>query len=294
MRNDLGDGFKWTGNKPTRDQFDFEAKMMWDAHKTRGCVCDPGYHGQDCSIRMCPRGDYKHFYQLEKRAETQAVLFTNVFNPVTDVEEGGSSIDYKTSDMLNNGGRGIDANGEFALTFRSTLNEEFTTKTLNVYNLTEAIVEEAVNSLPNKVIEQASVVLYRNLSKYNETAYAQEAFAAKVGQNRNLGYPYDSAMNFSWYDTDLVVLITFNGAMTAGDQYALECKTAFCGSGCQPVLSHPLDFKKGSSCSVVNNYADSVGVNWECSGRGECSADGVCECYEGYTDEFCSSRTVLL
>jgi len=47
------------------------------------------------------------------------------------------------------------------------------------------------------------------------------------------------------YDTDLVVTITFNGAMNAGNVYALECKTAYCGSGCQPKMEHPLDFKKG-------------------------------------------------
>jgi len=284
MRNDLGDSFKMTGNKVTRDQYDFESRLMWDAHKTRGCLCDPGYRGYDCSTRMCPRGDYKHFYELEKRPETQAVLFSNVFNPVTDIE--GSDVDFKTSDLINNAGMGADRNGEFALTFRSTLNEEFTTKMLNVYNLTEGIVEVAINSLPNKVIQEASVVLYRNLSDANATA-------AKVEKKRNLGPPFDPTANYSWYDTDLVVLITFNGASTAGDQYALECKTAYCGAGCQPRLTDPLDFKKGSSCTVVNNFEEAVGVNWECSGRGECSADGVCQCYGGYADEFCSSKAAL-
>jgi len=289
MRNDLGDTFKWTGSKPTRDQYDFEFPLMWDAHKTRGCVCDPKYMGLDCSQRMCPRGDYAHYFQLEKKPETQAVIFTNVFNPVTDLENG--AIDYKTSSM-----NAADTNGEFALTFRSTLNEEFTTNTLNVYNLTEAIVEDAINSLPNKVIEEASVELFRNLSKYNATNYNILASNAKAGQmtpNRP-GYPYDPAYNYTWYDTDLVVLITFAGAMTSGDQYALECRTAYCGAGCQPRLMYPLDFKKGSSCSVVNNFEEAVAVNWECSGRGECLEDGVCECYEGYTDEYCSTKTAII
>jgi len=247
---------------------------------------------------MCPRGDYAHYFQLEKAPETQAVIFANVFNPVTDLE--GGAIDYKTSDMDNNAGKGADTNGEFALTFRSTLNEEFTTGTLNVYNLTEAIVEDAVNSLPNKVIEEASVVLYRNLSKYNATSYEQDASAAKkinVGAGVNAvppAYPYDADMNYTWYDTDLVVLITFAGSMTSGDQYALECRTAYCGAGCQPRLMNPLDFKKGSSCKVVNNFAEAVAVNWECSGRGECLEDGVCECYEGYTDEYCSTKTAII
>jgi len=283
MRNDLGDDFKWTGNLPTKNQYDFEFGLLWDAYKTRGCVCDPKYTGLDCSIRMCPKGDYANYYKLEKRPETQAVVVTNVFTPGTDGDDANG---YKYSDMSD----GNDANGEFALTFRSTLNEEFTTNTLNVYNLTESIMEDALNSLPNKVIEEASVVLYRNLSKYNESTYASN-------KNYMQSYPYGKAnpeFNGTWYDTDLVVLITFAGAMTSGDQYSLECKTAYCGAGCQPKLEAPLDFKIGSECKVFNNYVDSIAQNWECSGRGECGAGGVCECYEGYTDEYCSTKTAII
>lgn len=30
---------------------------LWDADKIRGCVCDPGYAGYDCSQRECAVGD---------------------------------------------------------------------------------------------------------------------------------------------------------------------------------------------------------------------------------------------
>ncbi len=30
---------------------------LWDADSRRACVCDPGFAGFDCSLRMCPRGD---------------------------------------------------------------------------------------------------------------------------------------------------------------------------------------------------------------------------------------------
>jgi len=283
LRNDLGDDFKWTGNLATRDQYDFEFPLLWDAHKTRGCVCDPKWSGLDCSIRMCPRGDYAHFYKLQKQPETQAVIITNVFNPDTDLESG--AYNYKSS-----GYNAADTNGQFALTFRSTLNEEFTTNAMNVYTLTEDIVEEELNKLPNKVIEEASVVLYRNLSKYNYTTYG-------LGRERKKKwdkYPFTDATNYTWYDTDLVLLITFDGGMTAGDQYALECKTAYCDDGCQPKMATPIDFKMASKCVVVNDHVGSIGENWECSGRGLCGATGVCECFEGYTDEYCSTKTAII
>jgi len=287
MRNDLGDNFKWTGNAPTRNQYDFEFPLLWDAHKTRGCVCDPKYTGLDCSIRMCPRGDYPMFFSLVKKAEVQAVVITNVFTPGTDGDDANG---YKYSDMSD----GNDENGEFALTFRSRLNEEFSTKTLNVYNLSEAIVEKALNSLPNKVVEEASVVLYRNLSKYNATTY-------DAGENKNyqqsVSYPYGKAnpqYNYSWYDTDLVILISFEGSMNTGDQYALECKTAYCGAGCQPKLEHALDNKIGSECIVINDYEPGISSNWECSGRGTCGADGVCQCFEGFRDEYCSTKMAII
>jgi hypothetical protein len=298
LRNDLGDGFKWTGAAPTRNQYDFEFPLLWDAHKTRGCVCDPKFTGLDCSVRMCPRGDFAHYFALEKTPETQAVVITNVFNPTTDGFKDDTKLyndnAYKVD--MNVAGNQTETNGEFALTFRSTLNEEYTTVTMNVYNLTESIVEEALNSLPNKVVEEAEVVLYRNLSKYNATTYGYNGKSPVDVTARawDQEYPFDKGLNYTWYDTDLVVLITFNGGMTKGDQFALECRTAYCGAGCQPKIEFPLDFKKGSECYVVNDYTESVGVNWECSGRGECGEDGVCECYEGYTDEFCSTKTAII
>jgi hypothetical protein len=30
---------------------------LWDSDKNQACVCDPGYSGIDCSLRLCPRGD---------------------------------------------------------------------------------------------------------------------------------------------------------------------------------------------------------------------------------------------
>jgi len=280
FRNDLGDNFKWTGNRPTLDQYKFQFGLMWDADLTRGCICDAKWTGLDCSQRMCPRGDYPQYFALEKRSETQVIVLTNVFTPGTeDPDMSGSTVNSAGF------GKGVSpdaTNGEFALTFRSTLNEEFTTYTLNVYNLTDSMVEDALNSLPNKIIQDITVQLYRNLTNTRLDV---------INPYLNVHTSVDAG---TWYSTDLVILVTYSGSMTSGDQYALECKTAYCGAGCQPMLSAPLDFKEGSKCSVVNNYINAIETNWECSGRGECGEDGVCQCYQGYTDEYCSTRTAII
>lgn len=42
LRNDVGDGFKWSGSKPTRNQYNHDKTFVWDALKSMSCVCDPG------------------------------------------------------------------------------------------------------------------------------------------------------------------------------------------------------------------------------------------------------------
>ena len=46
---------------------------------------------------------------------------------------------------------------------------------------------------------------------------------------------------------------------------------------------------------MVNDYTPARSVNYECSGRGRCAEDtGVCECFQGYTDEYCSTRRAII
>lgn len=102
---------------------------------------------------LVPSSTIEHFFLFTYTESWQAIVFTNVFTPATD----GFTEDTKLyNDNAYKVDMGIDSNqtetnGEFALTFRSTLNEEFTTQTMNVYNVTEWDVEEAINALPNKV-----------------------------------------------------------------------------------------------------------------------------------------------
>jgi hypothetical protein len=87
----------------------------WDNYKTRGCVCDPEYGDVDCSKRLCQYGndimDQRPDLLTPVKYQTQKLMF------VAD-----------TSQAAN-------ADKTFALTFKSKLNETFTTNPIKFYKV---------------------------------------------------------------------------------------------------------------------------------------------------------------
>jgi hypothetical protein len=291
LRNDLGDEFKLTGDAPTTDQYDHEFPLLWDAHKSRACVCDPKWTDVDCSRRMCPKGNYKLYYDNTDAQEVQIVTVkgdaTNQAS-VADTEtlKGDGCTSLATPCTQDYG-----ADVQFALTFRTTLNEEYTTKTLSMASTADE-VEDAINSLPNKIIEQAVVT--------------RTTFDVSSGSPVSNTYT-GAATGVAEQQVDFQ--ITFFGSMNTGDQHAFECRTQSCTEGCVPQISRTIQDDSFATCYVTDDYhlyatgSTTTGysaitlktVNTECSTRGHCSYDtGICECFEGYTDEYCSTQTALI
>lgn len=220
----------------------------WDAGKTRGCVCDATYGDVDCSKRMCPYAtdvlDVRDNLLMDTKYQVQMLSFQSAGT--------STSLDGKT----------------FALTFRSKLNETFTTIPI-VYKSTDLPdfvndIQLALLNLPNRVIDGITVA-----------ASSYSTFAA------------------------LSVNITFTGEGVQGPQYPIIIEDYECGNGCTPKIDG-LDLET----RYLSNHRGSLSNNtevrladynsYECGRRGKCDyGTGLCQCFTGYAGCACQVLTTL-
>jgi hypothetical protein len=117
----------------------FEYKL-WDAEKGQACVCDAGYTGPDCSLRLCPYGDDPLTY---KNVDCAGAACRNEVQVVT---VGGVAGDSRT----------------FTLTYTTPQEVSYTTYPIIVDGLMTAAevaakIETALEALPNDVIPDVTV-----------------------------------------------------------------------------------------------------------------------------------------
>jgi len=223
---------------------------LWDYGKTRACVCDPMYTEVDCSRKMCPKGNDV----LDTRMDTTDKLLYQVQN---------ISFNFQADESTEE----TNMNATFSLTFKSTINETFTTIPIKLYVAnaakTATEMETALKALPNYVIDDVKV--------NSTTADVTSGF---------------DAINF---------LVYFTGTSVAGPQNLLMVDTAECKDGCTPKLTG-VDVKSfGSGLSYVTEAVKADYNNYECGRRGKCDYDsGLCDCFEGYTGYKCQTQTALI
>merc|ERR1712054_91414 len=115
---------------------------------TRACVCDPMYTEVDCSRKMCPKGNDV----LDTRMDTTDKMLYQVQN--ISFNFAGGDDDSETMEELN-------MNATFSLTFKSTINETYTTIPIKLYidhpAKTCKEMEAALLGLPNYVVDGVSV-----------------------------------------------------------------------------------------------------------------------------------------
>jgi hypothetical protein len=218
----------------------------FDHNKVRGCVCDPQYGDVDCSKRMCPHGndmmDRRQNQLDETQYQTQRITFQQ--------KEATSQ-----------------ATRTFALTYKSRLNETFTTIPIVINHAStvamSAHIEAALLNLPNGVIDGVHVH-----SEYHE--------------------------NIDGANTDDVISInvTFTGDSNQGQQNLLTVEDYACADGCTPQLDG-INLRDATGNVTEHIFADYN--SFECGRRGKCDYDsGVCECFEGFTGPSCGLCTSLI
>lgn len=114
----------------------------WDNDRARSCVCDGGWAGLACELRMCPTGNDIMDYTTEVSQEQTISLF--------DMDNMATNFNDKT----------------FALQYTSKLNETFATQPIkwpsagpNADTTLETYIEDALKKLPNHVISSVDAVV---------------------------------------------------------------------------------------------------------------------------------------
>jgi len=261
-------GYGATWNDYTRKYFSDDLKTFrypqWDSMKTRGCVCDATWGDVDCSKKMCPFGtdvlDNRDNLLLSTKYQVQNLQF--VASSHTNV--GITFDDTLTTTSEENVNEKKLKWKTFALTFKSKLNESFTTIPIvyNEHSLPSMVndIQLALLNLPNKVIDGITVAAKRD------------------------------------YTTILHVNISFTGDGVQGPQHLITVEDYECASGCTPQLTGlNLQTRYDHTMSNSSQIQAADYNSYECGRRGTCDyTSGLCACFSGYVGENCNTLTTLV
>jgi hypothetical protein len=269
-------GYGATWNDYTLKGFSDDTKHFqynaWDKSKSRACVCDAQYGDVDCSKRMCPYGtdilavEDNALLILSQKYHIQSITIIAGDEPTT--VGGTSPLQGKT----------------FALTFKSKMNETFTTIPI-VFDKTDMgdmanNIRLALLNLPNKVINDITVTV---------------ANSAAVTQSITGTGFQSSAASITIYP--VVITLTFSGSSVAGTQNPVIVETYACSDGCTPKITG-LDLNTRLEYAILSSTMltapNSFYTSYECGRRGKCDyVTGSCNCFSGYTGENCDTLHAL-
>merc|ERR1711998_367810 len=212
----------------------------------------------DCSRKMCPKGNDV----MDTRLDTSDDLVYQVQN-ITLYSGDNDATDFTSFNLYQ-------ANQTFALTFKSTLNETFTT------------IPILFNPTANDALSDGSGEVTA------DTADNKMAYAIKTALQALPNYVIDDV-------EATTITVAFIGARVQGPQNMLMVETALCSDGCTPKITVLALESITSKLSAVPESHPADYNNYECGRRGKCDYDtGVCECFEGYTGLQCQIQTSLM
>jgi len=253
----------------------------WDRQKIQGCRCDPGWEGNDCSGRICPRGNDPLRHRdstdnhIQKSHKFQVVVAGATLGTT---ETNGMGTPTFVLTFLDTYGekwwtRPISLNSNGASAFENDLTAAgvVVTLTSNVY--------KALLELPNAPITGTLI------DPITGVATASSALSVTVPTTASAA----------------TILIELNSPHNSGNlKNRLECHIGGCSDvgasgsanpgGCSPKFTGT----SAGTCVVTDSVSGDKNED-TCSSRGSCDGgSGLCDCHEGYTDEDCSMQTTLI
>lgn len=282
----------------------------WDSGKIRGCVCDATYADADCSKRMCPYGtdilDVRNNLLASQRYQMQELVFIVDDQSTTTATLGSNFDNMAHSEGIFNT-EGIYGN-TFALTFKSRLNETFTTIPIpfDPTDLNDIVhdIQTQLLKLPNRVIDGVTVAAGRFLSvasEYDNDVPTAVASGFGPGPYTAGGTDLDGNTFLSTAAqlqtrNEVRVNITFTGPAVQGPQHLLTIEAYECQNGCTPKLSGlRLQTRANHLQSNVTEISLADFNSYECGRRGVCDyTTGLCNCFTGYVGDNCNTLTTLV
>jgi hypothetical protein len=319
--NNVGECLSMYYNALTKDPGSgsvYRYDNVWDAYKIYGCACDGGFHGIDCSLRYCPKGDDPLTGSVD----------ISPANPlqVNDVQRVSCKAD----------------GGSFTLTFRgkTTLPIPFNSKAFDLQNYIELLptvgkgntklvmygpqactdsgtkwtVEflQAFGSLPNLVPDKRKLKFGTSLSSsvlQVETVVvgtkedvecsnrgicdsANGICECSLNFDTSNGYNQPGTRGDCGYATELiqfcpgVIACSGHGECRGAPTYRCSCENGWSGADCSERLC-PSDIA-WFSVPENNNVAHLTAIA-ECSNVGLCDrSTGICDCQPGFGGAACN------
>ena len=243
---------------------------LWDADMNQACVCDPGFGGNDCSERLCPRGD----------------------DPLTKTRE------FCGERPCHNSVQRFDLSSNRQNTLRFEFADwkgrsQATSVSLNTASDDPGLITEADSSTKLAgSLSTAGKIMYAIRSAFPEEYLSQVEVRAAGTVSGGSTFTADTASPGAVNR----YFITFTGAPGRQDLIKLTGESAVANSVAYVEAVETATGYATASSSATNKFP-LHGNNEElpCSGRGACNKlTGLCECFAGYYGAACDYQNVLV
>lgn len=297
---------------------------VWDANKIQGCDCDPQYHGTDCSLYYCPRGDdpltgTMHIENDPANEDYNPEQFNEIQRVRCRADSGGFTLTYlgKTSavipynslqedvqkyiqniETIGEGGAKVTMGGPQACSAgESFFDVEFKH---DMGDLSKMIPDD--RRLELAVGKSLEVTKQVTGTKENAECSNRGICDTVTGvctcarsYDTSNGYNEFGARGDCGYTTDTIgycpgdIACSSHGKCSQFPSYKCECNNGWTGADCSEMLCpHDLSW---FSYPSANNVAH-VATYAECSNAGICDrTTGECLCDIAFTGAACNRLT---